>query len=71
MRTVTALFITLFHVVVMHSKLLSLISFSFTVAGGYVTRSFKFSRNDTICELKRKPEDFDESFKSMVLLHKT
>jgi len=48
-----------------------LISFSFTVVGRYVTWSFKFSRNDKICELKRQLEDFNESSKSMGPLHKT
>lgn len=57
----------MFHIGLMHRLMPSLISFSFTVVGRYVTWSFKFSRNDTICELKRQHEDFDESSKSMVL----
>lgn len=44
-----------------------MISFSFTVVGRYVTWPFKFSCHDTICELKRQLEDFDESSKSMAL----
>ena len=47
--------------------LAELSTFSFTVVGRYVTWSFKFSCDDTICELKRQLEDFNESSKSMVL----